>query len=137
MAAMERTFENPEAYRRTQMRAGPDGAPVPDIAPAAMSAMLQDSTIPDYAAVRAPALAVAYVPQHLRDMFMGVAEPSPAWVAGTQRIIYGGIAGFVEGMGERGTIVALQNSQHNIHLASPDELEQAMRSWLADVTARR
>jgi hypothetical protein len=53
-----------------------------------------------------------------------------------QRYVYGGIAAFAGGV-QRATVVALQNSQHNLHWASPDEVAAEMQRWLADLPERR
>jgi hypothetical protein len=65
-----------------------------------------------------------------------VATPSEECVSAFQRYIYGGIASFAEGV-QRATVVALQNSRHNLHLESPDELKAVKRRWIANLTMRR
>jgi hypothetical protein len=45
-------------------------------------------------------------------------------------------AGTTNGV-QRATVVALQNSQHDLHLASPDEVAAEMQRWLADLPERR
>lgn len=128
--AVERAIQNPEAFRRTQRRIGADGTSQPNRSAAAMGQIMANVAPPDYAAVKAPALAVSYLPKRMEDLFFGMADPSEACVSAAQRLIYGGIVAFAEGM-QQGTVVALQNGQHNLHLVSPDELETAMRRWLA------
>ncbi|NBC18733.1 MAG: alpha/beta fold hydrolase [Bacteroidetes bacterium] len=131
--AAERAFQNPEAFRRTQRRIGADGTPQPNASAAAMQQIMPNAAPPDYAAVSAPALAVSYLPERMEDIFFGLANPSEACVSAIQRVNYGGVAAFAEGM-QRGTVVALQNSQHNLHLVSPDKLEATMRWWWAKLT---
>jgi hypothetical protein len=63
---------------------------------------------PDYRNVKAPALAVSYVPERIEDIFFGMADPSRACVSAAQRLTYGGIAAFAGSM-QRGTVVAIQN----------------------------
>jgi pimeloyl-ACP methyl ester carboxylesterase len=130
--AAVRTFQNPEAFLRTQRRTNADNTSRPNASAAAMEQIVSNVVPPDYANVKAPALAVSYVPERIEDIFFGVADPSQTCVSAAQRLTYGGIAAFAESM-QRGTVVALQNSQHNLHLASPDELEKTMRWWLADL----
>lgn len=130
LAAMERSFENLESFRRTQTRIGDDGSPGPYASGAAMAEIMGHVTPPDYSQVRAPALGIYYVPEWVSEVYPGGAEPSEECLSASQRYIYGGIADFAEGM-QRGTVVALQDSQHNLHLASPDEVEATMRLWLA------
>jgi hypothetical protein len=50
--------------------------------------------------------------------------------------MYESIAGFATGM-KNGRIVALEDTQHNIHLVSPISLEEVMRRWLAKVLETR
>lgn len=127
--AAQQYFQNPEAFRRTQQRTSSDSAPKPNASATAMRRIMANVAPPNYADVKAPALAVSYISKRMEDIWFEIANPSEACVSAAQRLIYGGIAAFAEGM-QRGTVVALQNSQHNLHLVSPDELEKAMRRWL-------
>lgn len=135
LEAIERRFENLEAFRRTQRRAAPDGTLGPFVADTAMAQLIAGLSTPDYSAVRAPALAVYHTPRRVEDVSGGVALPEECATA-MQRYIYEGIAGFAVGM-ERGRIVALDDSQHNVHLVSPDALEEAMRRWLDTLAEER
>lgn len=134
--AAERAFQNPEAFRHTQRRTGADGTSQPNRSAAGLEQIMANVAPPDYAAVDAPALAVSYVPERMEDIWFGVAELSEACVSAAQRLTYGGIAAFVDGM-QRGTVVAIQDGQHNLHLVAPDELEATMDEWLEDLGAGR
>lgn len=131
LRAIERRFQNLEAFRHTQQRKGDGGGQVPYVSNPAISQINEAKARPDYSAVRAPALAVYHTPRRVEDVFGGVALPE-ACVSAMQRYIYEGIAAFAAGM-ERGRIVGIDDSQHNIHLVSPDVLEEAMRRWLAEL----
>jgi pimeloyl-ACP methyl ester carboxylesterase len=133
-AEIVKSFKNPEAFRRTQLRVGADGRAAPYALQGALPQIMGGLSAPDYAAVRAPALGVYYVPERIEEVFRP-AEPSQECVLAFQRYLYRGIAAFAEGT-QRATVVALQKSQHNLHLASPDELEAAMRRWLSRLTTR-
>jgi hypothetical protein len=93
-----------------------------------MPQLIQGAMRRDYSPVRAPALAVSYVPERSEDIFFG-RDLSDECVTAVQRITYGGLAAFAAGM-QRGTVVALRDGQHNLHLVSPDALETIMRRWL-------
>lgn len=134
--AAERAFQNPEAFRHTQRRTGADGTSQPNRSAAGLEQIVAHVAPPDYAAVEVPALAVSYVPERMEDIWFGVAVLSEACVSAAQRLTYGGIAAFAEGM-QRGTVVAIQDGQHNLHLVAPDELQAAMDEWLEDLGARR
>lgn len=134
-AAAERQFRNVEAFRNTQRRRREDGTLEANASPAGLGQIVAGLAPREYSAVRAPALAVSYVPERIEDIFLGLASPSQECVSGAQRMTYGGIAAFAEGM-QRATLVALQNSQHNIHLVTPDVLETAMRQWLTGRSRR-
>lgn len=127
----ERSFENPEAFRQTQRRIGDDGTPEANASAAAVGQIVRNLERPDYSRVSAPALAVSYIPERVEDIFFGMANLSDACVSAAQRLLYEGLASFARGM-ERGRIVALQDGQHNLHLVVPNELEAAMRRWLAE-----
>ena len=128
----ERSFANPEAFRQTQRRIGADGTPQANASAAAMGQLVRSLERPDYSNVSAPALAVSYVPKRVEDIFFGMADLSEACASAAQRLMYEGLAAFAKSM-ERGRIVALQDGQHNLHLAVPDELEAVMRRWLAEL----
>jgi pimeloyl-ACP methyl ester carboxylesterase len=132
LEAIERRFQNPEAFRRTQRREAPDGTSGPHGTGTAFAGIMADVSSPDYSAVRAPALAVYHTPKWIEDVFGGEATLSQACITANQRYIYEGIAGFAAGM-QHGRIVALDDSQHNIHLVSPDALEEIMHRWLAEL----
>jgi pimeloyl-ACP methyl ester carboxylesterase len=135
MEAFNKTFKNPDLVTGTQLRTGPDGVPRPFASPSALEQMGAGLPSPDYAGVGVPALGIYYVPQRIDEMAPGT-TPSPACRALLQRYVYGGIAAFADGV-QRATVVALQNSQHNLHWASPDEVAAAMERWLADLPERR
>jgi hypothetical protein len=92
-----------------------------------------DLPTPDYSGVVAPALGIYYVPERIEEVFMGIGDPSPACVAAVHRYIHGGIAAFADGV-EQATVIALPDTNHNIHLASPDILEAVMRRWLVELS---
>lgn len=129
--AMERRFEAPEEFRRTQRQWAADGTMRPFASDAAVAQLIEGFSSPDYTEVRTPALAVYHTPRRIEDAFGGEATLSPACVTAMQRYIYEGIASFAAGM-DSGRIVGLDDSQHNIHLVSPDALEDAMRRWMTE-----
>ena len=130
--AAEERFVDAEAFRRTQRIIQDDGAVVPNALPEAMGQIVRNPQVTDYSLVRAPALAIAYVPERIEEIFFD-APLSEQCRAAAQRITYGGLGAFAATM-QRGSIVALRNSQHNIHLVSPTELENAMRRWMEQVS---
>lgn len=133
--AIERRFENLEAFRNTQRRLGPDGSLVPYISSEAMVQLTSWSVRPDYSRIDAPALAVYHTPRWVEDI-VGGGTISGECLSALQRITYEGMAGFAKGM-KNGRIVALEDTQHNIHLVSPSSLEEVMRRWLATVLETR
>lgn len=130
LEAMERTFSDPEGFRQLQLRIGNDGSSQPNIAEAVRQ-IGQNSDAFDYSTVSVPALAVSYVPERAEEIFLGVTELSQRCVSAAQRMIFEGLSNFARTM-DRGTIVALQDGNHNLHLAAPDAVEAAMRRWLAE-----
>lgn len=124
MQAMERQFHDRESFRRTQRR---DGRPY--VSERAVEEIVAAASRPDYRSIRVPALGVYHVPRRIEDLFLGAATPPSECISAFQYYIYDGIGQFAEEM-PAGKIVALQDTQHNIHLASPDELEAVMKRWL-------
>jgi pimeloyl-ACP methyl ester carboxylesterase len=132
LGAIEKRFDNPNAFNHTQKHVAPDGTLIPFVSNNAVARLFAGFTTPDYSAVRAPALAVYDTPRQIEDVFGGETDLSPECISAMQRYIYEGIAGFAVGM-ERAWIVAINDSHHNLHLVSPDTLEEVMRRWLADL----
>ncbi len=130
MDANQRRFENQEAFRRTQMREEEDGTLIPFMSDTAFARLDVTELPPDYARVQAPALAVYHMPRWVEGVFGGEAELSDECISAMQRFIYEGVAGFAAGV-ERARVVGLEDTQHIIHLVSPDALEEVMRRWLA------
>lgn len=128
-----RHFKNPGAYIHTQLKVGADGTLGPNASLSALQQIVASQSPPEYSGVRAPALGAYYFPARVEDV---IANPSPECVSALQRYYYSGAAAFAEGV-QRATVVTFSGSQHNIHLASPDGLYAAMRTWLAKVTASR
>jgi pimeloyl-ACP methyl ester carboxylesterase len=135
MQAVLRQFQNPELFMRTQMAAGDDGTPRPYMLEAAIPQIIATQSPPDYSGVRAPALAVYYLPAKVEHAFPHLPDVklSSECIAAAQRYYYRGVAEFIEGV-EKATVVTIPNSQHNLHLASPDSLEAAMRPWLEKIS---
>jgi pimeloyl-ACP methyl ester carboxylesterase len=127
--AIESRFENLEAFRRTQKRPGPNGTLVPYISSDAVGQLTSWSITPEYSRIAVPALAVYHTPRWLEDI-VGGGEIGTECVSALQRITYESIAGFAKGM-KFGRVVALEDTQHNVHLVTPDVLEEVMRRWLS------
>lgn len=101
----------------------------PWVAPEAAQILAQLSPL-DLTLVQAPSLAVVYVPRNgTKELLFRDEYTSPACEKAWLGEIYGGIARVLEEM-PHPTVVALQDTQHNIHLVTPDALEAAMRDWL-------
>ena len=127
-----RRFKNPELVLHTQLKVGDDGTPRPYASEVAVSQILMSQSSPDYSHVLAPALAAYYLPARIEDV---IPNPSDQCREAAQRYYYEGVAEFVEGV-RHATVVTIANSQHNLHLATPDALEAAMDSWLAKLEKR-
>lgn len=134
--AWERRFENPVAFRRTQTREAADGTSVPYASDTAIAQMAASESTPVYSAVQAPALAVYHTPRWVENVLGGEVVLSEECIAAMQRYIYEGIAGFAAGM-KRARIVAIEDTQHIVHLVSPDALEEVIRRWLATLSEGR
>lgn len=130
MDAIEKQFENPELVKRTQHRQSDDGESLPYVSSAATAQIIGGETRPDYSGVSAPALAVYHVPKRPEEVVGGLSI-SDECASALQRYIYEGIALFARKM-KNSRIVPIQDGQHNLHLAAPDELESAMKQWLRD-----
>jgi pimeloyl-ACP methyl ester carboxylesterase len=127
--AMQPHFENPEAFRRTQMRQGADGSSTAHASETAIAQITALEPAPVYSTVLAPALAIYHMPRWAEDVFGAEAGLSMGCLSAIQRYIYESVAGFAVGMA-RGRIVGLEQTRHLIHLVSPDALEEVMRRWL-------
>jgi pimeloyl-ACP methyl ester carboxylesterase len=133
LKAWKHRFENPEAFRRTQLHETDDGALVPYASETAIAQIAAGESTPEYSTVQAPALAVYHTPRWVEDTFGGEVVLSEECVVAMQRYIYEGIAGFAAVM-KQARIVAIEDTQHLVHLVSPDALEEIMRRWITSIS---
>jgi len=126
----QRDFVNPELVLNTQSTPGSSDPLDFWVGPQVQSRIMAGLSNLDYTQIPVPALAVAYVPRNgARELPLQDTPPTPEceklWLGG----IYEGIAKFLEEM-PLPTLVALQDTQHNIHWVTPEALESAMQDWM-------
>jgi len=84
----------------------------------------------DYSGIIAPAIAINHIPEQTKDFFLGIGKPSQKCFEEMNKLTYLGVASFIKDK-QNADVAAIQNSQHMIHMTTPEKLEMIMKSWLA------
>lgn len=90
----------------------------------------------DYSGIIAPAIAINHIPEQTKDFFLGIGKPSQKCIEETNKLTYLGVASFIKNK-KNADVVAIQNSQHMIYMATPDKLVMMMNNWLAKTFATK
>ncbi len=83
-----------------------------------------------YSGIAAPAIAINHIPEQTEDFFIGIGNPSQKCFEEMNKLTYLGIASFIKDK-QNADVAAIQNSQHMIHMATPEKLVRIMKNWLA------
>ena len=99
----------------------------------ALDYAFEQALAPNYKDIETPSLSINYLPERVDDLFFGEATSNQACSNAWNRLTYTGIANFSLGM-KNSDIVMITNSQHMIHMFTPDKLYDIMNDWLIKVT---
>ncbi|KGJ95196.1 alpha/beta fold hydrolase [Colwellia psychrerythraea] len=88
----------------------------------------------DYSGITAPAIAINHIPEQTKDFFLGFGNPSQKCFEEINKMTYLGVASFIKDK-KNADVAAIQNSQHMIHMATPDKLVMIMNNWLSRMFA--
>lgn len=83
----------------------------------------------DYTGIIAPAIAINHIPEQTEDFFLGIGKPTQKCFEEINKLTYLGIANFVKNK-PNADVAAIQNSQHMIHMATPEKLVKIINDWL-------
>ena len=83
-----------------------------------------------YSEIAAPAIAISHIPEQTENFFLGLGNPNQKCFEEMNKLTYLGIASFIKDK-QNADVAAIQNSQHMIHMATPEKLVKVMKNWLA------
>ncbi len=116
-------------FYNTQRIKAEDGSYLPYADLSALGKFFSEEEDRHYAGIAAPAIAISNVPEQTADFFLGLAMPSQQCIEQMNKLTYLGIASFIKDK-RNGDVAAIQNSQHAIHMATPEKLVMIMKNWL-------
>ena len=125
------SFEHKAHFYQTQRIKQAEGGYMPfaDLTALGLMEQIEIAEGRDYTGIPAPAIAINHIPEQTNDFFYGVGEPSQTCIEEINRLTYLGVAKFIK-QKDNADVAAVQNSQHMIHMATPDKLVDIMRTWL-------
>ena len=128
------TFESKKHFYQTQRKQDKDGAYIPFADLSAIGQIMSEEINEDrdYSGIDAPALAINHIPEQTDDFFLGIATPNQKCREEINKLTYLGVADFIKNK-PNANVVALQNSQHMIYMATQDKVVKVMKSWLSRV----
>jgi len=83
-----------------------------------------------YSGIVAPAIAINHIPEQTKDFFIGIGNPTQKCFEEMNKLTYLGVASFIKDK-QNADVAAIQNSQHMIHMATPEKLVMVIKNWLA------
>ena len=117
-------------FYNTQRVKNPDGSYLPYADLSVLGRFFTEEEERHYSGIEAPAIAISHIPEQTKDFFIGLGNPSQKCFEKMNKLTYLGIASFIKDK-QNADVAAIQNSQHMIHMATPEKLVMVMKSWLA------
>ena len=117
-------------FYNTQRVQSADGNYLPFADISALGKLLSEEEERNYSGIEAPAIAINNIPEQTVDLFIGLGNPTQRCFEEINKLTYLGIANFIKNI-KNADVAAIQNSQHWIHMATPDKLVMIMHNWLA------
>ena len=129
-------FIHKEHFYHTQRVQNSDGgyAPFADLIAIGKLIDAEKKDGRDYSGIIAPAIAINHIPEQTEDFFLGFGNPSQKCLEEINKMTYLGVASFIKDK-KNADVAAIQNSQHMIHMATPDKLVMIMNNWLSRIFA--
>ena len=125
-------LDNKDHFYQSQRIKNSDGS-YPPFADLNALGKIMDIEIKDgrnYSGIIAPAIAINHIPEQTKDILLGLGNPSQKCFEEINKLTYLGVASFIKDK-QNADVAAIQNSQHMIHMATPEKLVMIMRNWLA------
>lgn len=125
-------FTHKEHFYHTQRVQNSDGgyAPFADLIAIGKLLDVEKKEGRDYSGIIAPAIAINHIPEQTKDFFLGFGNPSQKCFEEMNKLTYLGVANFIK-YKQNADVAAIQNSQHMIHMATPEKLVMIMNNWLS------
>ncbi|MGX5915024.1 alpha/beta fold hydrolase [Aliidiomarina sp. Khilg15.8] len=127
-------FKSRESFYETQRVANENGDYLPFVDFAAMDKLQQQNIDRDYTGIEAPAIAINHLPEETGNLLLGVEGGNQACFEAVNKMNYLGIAQFVREK-SNADVAAIQQSQHMIHMVTPEKLAQIMKNWMNRLVA--
>ena len=119
-----------ENFYNTQRVKAPEGSYLPFAELSNLGKFIAEEEERYYSEIAAPAIAISHIPEQTEDFFLGLGNPNQKCFEEMNKLTYLGIASFIKDK-QNADVAAIQNSQHMIHMATPEKLVMVMRNWLA------
>ena len=127
--AMVDVLQFQDNFYNTQRVKTEDGSYLPYVDMSVLGKFFAEEEDRHYSGIVPPAIAISHVPEQTPDFFLGMAMPSQQCIEQLNKLTYLGIASFIKDK-QNGDVAAIQNSQHAIHMATPEKLVMIMKNWL-------
>ncbi|MBL4631819.1 MAG: alpha/beta hydrolase [Paraglaciecola sp.] len=124
------TLNYQDNFYNTQRVKNDDGSYLPFADLMVLGRFLAEEEKRSYSAIVAPAIAINHIPEQTKDFFIGLGNPDQKCFEEMNKLTYLGIASFIKNK-QNADVAAIQNSQHMIHMATPEKLVMIMKDWLA------
>jgi pimeloyl-ACP methyl ester carboxylesterase len=121
-------------FYNTQRSKNTDGSYLPFADLQVLGKFLSEEEDRHYSGIVAPAIAINNIPEQTIDLFIGLGKPTQKCFEEINKLTYLGIASFIKDK-KNADVAAIQNSQHMIHMATPEKLVMVMKNWLARTLA--
>jgi pimeloyl-ACP methyl ester carboxylesterase len=116
-------------FYNTQRIQNSDGSYLPFADLSALGKFFAEEEERNYSGIAAPAIAINHIPEQTKDFFIGIGNPTQKCFEEMNKLTYLGIASFIRNK-KNADVAAIQNSQHMIHMATPEKLVIIMKNWL-------
>ncbi|WP_197411215.1 alpha/beta fold hydrolase [Colwellia sp. TT2012] len=123
-------LKHQDNFYNTQRIKNPDGSYLPYADISVLGKLINEEEDRHYSEIAAPAIAISHIPEQTEDFFIGLGNPTQKCFEEMNKLTYLGIASFIKNK-QNADVAAIQNSQHMIHMATPEKLVMVMKSWLA------
>jgi len=117
-------------FYNTQRVKNPDGSYLPYADLSVLGRFFTEEEERHYSGIEAPAIAISHIPEQTKDFFIGLGNPTQKCFEEMNKLTYLGIASFIKDK-QNADVAAIQNSQHMMHMATPEKLVMVMKNWLA------
>lgn len=126
-------FKFKESFYNTQRVLDEQGKQLPFADLVALGKLDEQAEVRDYTDIEAHAIAINYLPEQSVELLLGVENPGgQACFEAVNKMNYLGIAKFIAEK-PNADVAAINNSQHMIHMVTPEKLAEIMKGWISRI----